>query len=119
MMSDRAGADNRISGPAGQNCLWATFPIPKKSRVEATASVASNDLHVKTTTERNRGPVHTYSEIPESTRGTKCQSSVVEAGDQKVRAVASFPRRGSPFHGTASGVTNRRGSLSAWAIATV
>jgi hypothetical protein len=45
--------------------------IRKKVRVNSSARASSNDLQVKTTTERKRGSVHTYSEIPESISGMK------------------------------------------------
>jgi hypothetical protein len=54
-----------------QKARCAVRDIRKKVRVNSSARASSNDLHVKTTTERKRRLVHTYSEIPESISGMK------------------------------------------------
>ena len=44
--------------------MCSTSDIAKNSRVASTATSFSKALQVKATVERNRGPLHTYNEIP-------------------------------------------------------
>jgi hypothetical protein len=64
----RGGSPGRAAPP--QNSRETTCGHWKNSRVTRTAVLESKCLQVKMITDMNRGPDQTYSEMPESMRGT-------------------------------------------------